>query len=75
MTADQILSEQGVALARMVVAAFATSDERMTELAQKKALAQATDILDFDQARRAVVIEGPWKLRTAPNPDQPQGAA
>lgn len=73
MTPDQTLSEQGVALARMVIAAFATSDERMTELARKKALAQATDILEFDRARRSVVIEGPW--RKAPNPDQPKGAA
>lgn len=73
MTPDQILSEQGVQLAQMVIAAFATSDDRMTELAQKKALAQATDILDFDRARRAVVIEGPWVKR--PNPDQPLGAA
>lgn len=72
MTPDQILSEQGVALAQMVIAAFATSDDRMTELAQKKALAQATDILEFDRARKAVVIEGPWRKR--PNPDQP-GAA
>lgn len=73
MTADQILSEQGVQLARMVVAAFGTSDDRMTELAQKKALAQATDIIDFDRARKAVVIEGPWSKR--PNPDQPGSAA
>lgn len=71
MTPDQILAESAVTLAHKVVAALATSDDRLSEIARKQALAQAKRIIEFDHARRQTVIQGPWGR----NNTEPTGAA
>lgn len=72
MTPDQTIAEAGLELARKLIAAR-DAEGKVARLRLNEACEQAREIIDFDHARRAVVIEGPWVKR--PNPDQPQGAA
>lgn len=66
------LAEAALELARKVLT-LEGSDLRVARLRLNEATEQAREIIDFDRARRAVVVNGPWVKR--PNPDQPLGAA